>query len=318
MNTDTYCLICGEKLDNKKHDGSVHLNCCRKFFGTDHLPEICLSDEIIEQLAVKSSAAGITVPGVQKKLSLHLEGKKEGSSRLTLIGYPAGYILKPQSEEYAMLPEAEMLVMSMAEKVGISAVPHALICMADGRMAYITKRADRNGSEKIAMEDFCQLSGRLTEDKYRGSYEQCARIIKKYSSRPGLDLSEFYYRLIFCFVTGNSDMHMKNFSLINNFQDNSWILSPAYDLLPVNLILPADEDETALTLNGKKRHLRRSDFLKFAAAAGISIKAAGQLIEHLSANKDLLLEMTETSFLSTQLKADLSALIIRRCSALCS
>ena len=116
-----------------------------------------------------------------------------------------------------MLPESEHLVMLMAESSGLTVVPHALMEL-NGTYAYITKRIDRDLSGQtpgiFAMEDFCQLSLRMTADKYKGSYEQCAKVISQYSSSPGLDLSELYLRLVFCFLTGNSDMHLKNFSMI--------------------------------------------------------------------------------------------------------
>ena len=167
--------------------------------------------------------------------------------RLTLVNYPTGYILKPQVAEFEALPESEQLIMTMADMAGISTVPHALI-KGNAGLAYITKRVDRNLTsdkvEMLAMEDFCQLDLRLTEDKYRGSYERCAKIIKQYSSRVGIDMAEFYIRLVFCFIVGNSDMHLKNFSLIETAEGSGeYVLSPAYDLLPVNANMPADKEE---------------------------------------------------------------------------
>lgn len=104
----------------------------------------------------------------------------------------------------------------MAAIVGIKTVPHALIKMND-QYAYITKRVDRSiegdSIQMYAMEDFCQLSNRLTQDKYKGSYESCSKIIKRYSIYPGYDLSELFLRVVFSFVIGNSDMHLKNFSM---------------------------------------------------------------------------------------------------------
>ena len=147
------------------------MKCDARFFGLRELPELALDQDALTELAVRSTSMGLTVPGVQKKLSLHLSD--ENSARLTLVGYPAGYILKPQTEEFEQLPEAEDLVMDIAEMMGVRTVPHGLIDM-HGELAYITKRIDRAGGEIYAMEDFCQLSGRMTQDKYRGSYERCA------------------------------------------------------------------------------------------------------------------------------------------------
>lgn len=282
--------------------------CKPSFFGLKKLPVLDLSEVILKAIAEETVNKGLTVPGVQKKISLHLiDGE---NSRLTLVGYPAGYILKPQTEEYASLPETEDLTMDMAEATDIKVVPHGLIELQTKQYAYITKRVDRIGNKKFAMEDFCQLSERLTEDKYKGSYEQCAKIIREYSSRPGVDIAEFFLRLVFCFVTGNSDMHLKNFSLME-YEPGSfeYILSPAYDLLPVNIVNPLDTEETALTMLGKKNNLRGKDFLIFAKNISLADKAAERLIEKVVSQEDVYLQMIENSFLKDDLKAKYSKLI---------
>ena len=125
--------------------------------------------------------------------------------------------------------------------------------------------------QMLAMEDFCQLDLRLTQDKYKGSYERCAKIIERYSSRKGLDRTELYLRLVFSFLVGNSDMHLKNFSLIETEEGSEkYVLSPAYDLLPVNVIMPEDKEQFVLAMNGKKTHIRRKDFLLFAETCGMT------------------------------------------------
>ncbi len=307
------CLCCGKPLKGNEENG-WHLSCIKKFFSTAVLPEIELSDEMIRKLADESISRGLSVPGVQKKLSLHLT--KGRHPRLTLVNYPTGYILKPQTAEFTALPEAEYLVMHMAETVRIRVVPFALVKCGDS-LAYITKRIDRKfikgDTEKYAMEDFCQLGERLTEDKYNSSYEQCAKIIKQYSSRSGLDLAEFFLRIVFCFAVGNSDMHLKNFSLIEtNPEIGEYILSPAYDLLPVNVIMPADKEETALTLCGRKRHICRNDFISFASSVGISDKAAEKLILSVTAKENEFIRMVKESYLPEDMKESFSALIRAR------
>ena len=251
------CLCCGKPLRTENETG-WHKACIKRFFMTETLPEIDIDEQVLTQLATESIQKGYTVPGVQKKMSLHLFSQTK-KPRLTLINYPSGYILKPQVEEFDSLPEAEQLVMTMADSIGISTVPHALM-KGKGQFAYITKRVDRifekNDVKMLAMEDFCQLDLRLTQDKYRGSYERCAKIISKYSSRKGLDMTELYLRLLFSFVVGNSDMHLKNFSLIETGEGSGkYVLSPAYDLLPVNVVMPEDKEQFALALNGKKMNL---------------------------------------------------------------
>ena len=293
------CLCCGKplKIDN---DYGRHKSCIKHFFDTETLPEIEFDNDTLNLLASETANQGFTVPGVQKKLSLHLMSD-EKKPRLTLVNFPTGYILKPQVEEFKALPESEQLIMSMADKVGISTVPHALIKNKTG-LAYITKRIDRIISKDnvslLAMEDFCQLDLRLTEDKYRGSYERCAKIIEKYSSRTGIDITEFYIRIIFCFIIGNSDMHLKNFSLRETQPGNrEFRLSRAYDILPVNVIMPEDKEQLALTLNGKKRNIRKKDFRVFAEACNIPDKAARHMIDRICSLKDKFICQVDESYL---------------------
>lgn len=314
------CLCCGKPLKEPIPASGWHPACVRRFFGTKMLPEIELTDDALTLLAEKAVQKGHTVPGVQKKLSLHLS--TEHTPRLTMVDYPTGYILKPQVPEFRALPEAEHLVMRMAAAAGLSVVPHALVGLKDG-YAYLTRRVDRVRGEDdaavqmLAMEDFCQLDLRLTQDKYRGSYERCVKVIQRYSSRPGLDLSELFLRLIFCFLTGNSDMHLKNFSLIETAPESgAYVLSPAYDLLPVNILMPEDKEEFALTMNGKKTNLRRNDFLIFAEAAGIPRKAAEMMIGKMVGFIPTWLKLCEASLLPQDLKQTLKELILTRAARL--
>lgn len=312
------CLCCGKPLRTPDETG-WHKACIKRFFGTTKLPEIEIDDKTLNLLATETTNKGFTVPGVQKKLSLHLVSDSR-NPRLTLVNYPTGYILKPQVAEFEALPESEQLIMTMADMAGISTVPHALI-KGNAGLAYITKRVDRNLTdgkiEMLAMEDFCQLDLRLTEDKYRGSYERCAKIIKQYSSRVGIDMAEFYIRLIFCFIVGNSDMHLKNFSLIETAEGSGeYVLSPAYDLLPVNANMPADKEQFALAMNGKKMNIRKGDFLKFADTCGIARQTAEKLIENLVKLTPKWLAMCENSLLPDELKDRLKKIIIERTEVL--
>lgn len=310
------CLCCGKPL--KTDDGTRwHKACIHRFFGTATLPEIKIDEDTLTALALENTGKGVTVPGVQKKLSLHLLSDA-ASPRLTLVDYPTGYILKPQVADFEALPQAEHLVMSMADATGIATVPHALICQ-NGEIAYLTKRIDRrfgkNTVELLAMEDFCQLDRRLTEDKYRGSYERCAKVIRQYSSRKQLDLSELFLRLVFSYVVGNSDMHLKNFSLIEpEVGSGRYVLSAAYDLLPVNVVMPEDTEEFALAMNGKKQNLRKKDFLVFADACGIQKNAAEKMIAKVLSMKKRYLLLCEESLLPDHLKQRFAALMEKRCS----
>ena len=313
------CLCCGKPLRTENTDSGWHKSCIKRFFGTAELPEIAIDEAAFEALAAESTNKGYTVPGVQKKLSLHLFS--EGNTpRLTLVNYPTGYILKPQVPEFEALPQAEQLVMCMADTAGISTVPHALIMEKDS-LAYITKRVDRiftkNSMQMLAMEDFCQLDLRLTQDKYKGSYERCAKIIERYSSRKGLDITELYLRIVFSFLVGNSDMHLKNFSLIETEEGSGkYVLSPAYDLLPVNVIMPEDKEQFALAMNGKKTHIRRKDFLVFAEKCGMTRGSAEKMIAMLASKKEKFLAMCQNSLLPESLQERLASLIEERAGIL--
>lgn len=312
------CLYCNKLLKINASDTEKanlwHNKCIKTFFGTKNMPLLDISDEQLENLANDTVNKGLTVPGVQKKLSLHLS--LDIDTRLTIVDYPTGYILKPQTEEYRNLPEYEDLAMRLAEIAGIQTVPHALIKI-NNKHAYITKRIDRDINKEnvrmYAMEDFCQLSNRLTIDKYKGSYENCGRIIKKYSIFPGLDLSELFLRVVFSFVIGNSDMHLKNFSLRETESGNrQFCLSKAYDLLPVNIILPTDEEQLALTLNGKKRNIRKKDFKIFAETCGIPIKSAENIMKKICSLKNKFIEQCEESYLPDELKESMIEFIETR------
>ena len=313
------CLCCGKPIKDNNESSGWHKTCIKKFFTTTVIPEIEITDSVLEELAKESANKGYTIPGVQKKLSLHLS--KEVYPRLTVGNYPTGYILKPQVKEFRAFPEAEHIVMSMADKAKIRTVPHALVKSKDS-YAYITKRIDRVFSKDsnvklIAMEDFCQLDLRLTQDKYKGSCERCGNIIKKYSSRSGLDMSELFYRLVFSFIVGNSDMHLKNFSLIESESGSGeYHLSPAYDLLPVNVIIPEDKEEFALPINGKKRNIHRKDFLIFAADCGIAKLAAEKMIEQLVSMTPVFIEMCRNSLMPQDMKEAFIELVDKRVSVL--
>ena len=307
------CLCCGKIIEEKK-ENSWHLDCIKKFFGTYKLPSIDLSSSKDELLKVGENYVlrNDSVTGVQTKLSLHLSKEKD-EYRLTLVGYPAGYILKPETKEYSNIARAEHLVMSMANECLIKTPLHALIKLKDDSFAYITKRIDRRKKQKIHMEDFCQLSNRLTEDKYHSSYEKVAKIIEKYSSIKELDKAELFYRLLFCFVTCNSDMHLKNFSLIE--ENDKVYLSPFYDLLPVNILIN-DNEEVALTLNSKKRNLRKNDFIKYGENIGLDIKTINRYISKILNYELVFIRMINESLLDNEYKEKFIILMKERFSRL--
>ena len=301
------CLFCYKELDGNEID--FHATCSKKFFGTSKPPGLPYIRAEINQLAEQIIRSQTTVTGVQPKLSLDVEGKN-ANSRFTIVGLWGKYILKPQTDRYSQLPENEDLTMRLAEAAKIKTVPHSLIRFADGELAYITKRIDRTKTgEKLPMEDFCQLTERLTEHKYRGSHEQIAKAILKFSTTPRLDLVNFWEVVIFCFLTGNADMHLKNFSLYENI---GFQLTPAYDLLSTALVMPDDKDELALTLNGKKSKLNRKDFEASCQNSGLEQKIIENMFAKFLKAIPEWHSLIDQSFLSAGMKENYKHLIQKR------
>ena len=303
------CLYCYQELEEGQKD--FHPGCARKFFGTR---DVEYRHEDLDQLAEQIIRSQTSLTGVQPKLSLNLN-KHEGCSRLTIVGLWGDYIFKPQTDDYPQLPENEDLTMHLAEAAKISVVPHSLIRLADGRLGYITKRIDRTGKgEKIDMEDMCQLTLHPTEYKYKGSYEQIAKAITQYSSTPKLYLTDYMLLLLFCFVTGNNDMHLKNFSLYRPSED--YKLTPAYDLLNIAIANPKDTEELALSLSGRKTKLRMTDFLNAAKSMGLEEKVVLRLIASLHKAFPKWQTLIRNSFLSEDMKEAYEELVISRLARL--
>ena len=252
------CLFCYQLLPENIID--FHPACSKKIFDSTTPPMMPYSEKQMDDFAREIIQSQTTVTGVQPKVTLEISaGKtKETRKRFTIVGLWGGYILKPPTHHYPFLPEVEDLIMHLASIAKIATVPHSLIRMESGTLAYITKRFDRISKSKRHMEDKCQLTERLTEDKYHGSYEQIGKAILKYSDNPGLDVINYLEQVLFSFLTGNADMHLKNFSLIN-ISGIGYSLAPGYDMVATKLVNPSDHEEMALTLNGKKRKIKKSD-----------------------------------------------------------
>ena len=302
------CLYCYEPLDSKI---GFHEKCSKKFFGKKFPPIIEYSLEDIYKLGRKVIEKSITVPGVQTKLSVEIKKESQNVNKLTIVGLWGSYILKPQSNDYNELPENEDLTMHLSELFNLNVVEHSLIRLKDNSFAYITKRIDRLENRKVHMEDMCQLAGRLTEDKYKGSYEQIDKIIKKFSANPMLDSIHFFESIIFSFLVGNADMHLKNYSLI---EDDQIKFAPLYDLLSTRLIIPEklDSEEFALTIRGKKRNIKLNDFWVFGNSIGMNKKQIENVFYKFKKNINKAIKFIDKSFLTDNLKKEYKLLITER------
>lgn len=299
------CLYCYRELEPGQID--FHPSCAKKMFGIKEQPIMEYTQADMERLATEIIRSQTTLTGVQPKLSLNLT-KHEGTKRLTIVGLWGQYVFKPQTELFERLPQVEDLTMHMAEDARLTVARHSLIRLADGSLGYITQRFDRNKKgEKIPMEDMCQLAERKTEDKYKSSYEQVARLITQYSAIPQLDLTNFYELLIFCFLTGNNDMHLKNFSLFK--PANQQVLTPAYDLVNVALVNPVDKEELALTLNGKKSNIRLCDFEEAAQRANLPEHFIRHTVERFASCFSKWEETIDNSFVTIEQKEAYKSLL---------
>ena len=308
------CLYCYQTLETVSVD--FHPACSKKIFGTTTPPELPYASGDMIALGTKVIQSQFSITGAQPKLSLDIDKTtSEKHGKFTIVGLWGNYILKPPSEKYTQLPEVEDLTMHLASIARIDVVPHSLIRMKDGSFAYITKRIDRHKKRntviKIHMEDMCQLTERLTEDKYNGSYEQIAKVIWNFSSHPTLDIINFYEQVLFSFLTGNADMHLKNFSLFNT-SNGEYKLTPAYDLVSTALVFPEDKEDLALHLNGRKRKLNRKDFIAAFNASSLDEKQQLNIFNKMFDKRDQWFSFIDISFLTPEFKTEYKAIIEER------
>lgn len=214
--------------------------------------------------------------GVQPKLSLDFDPISNSPKRFTIVGLWGGLFLNLKQSAIVICPSWDVS-MHLAEIAKIETVPHGLMRFSDGEICYITRRIDRSEQgEKRSMEDMFQLSERPIEYKYKGSHEQIAKLISKYSSVPKLDLVKYWEQVLFSWLMGNADMHLKNYSLYAPI-GNEYQLTPAYDLLSTALVIPEDTEELALSLCGKKRKLSRKHFFEAMISSGIGEKVCNNI-----------------------------------------
>ena len=305
------CLACHKTIDENT---SPYHEACLKSFWQENEPvtqlEYAMSD--IDQLAKENVAQRLIVTGVQPKLSLGFNNEEENDKRLTIVGALNGrFILKPPFDLYPEMPQIEALSMHLAKVCGVDTVPFLLIPLKDGELAYLTRRIDRKpDGSKLAMEDACQFTERLTEHKYRGSYEQIAKGIKAYGYNPLIDIIRFYEQVIVSFLIGNNDMHLKNFSLIAEVPGN-YSLAPAYDMVAAQLLVE-DSEELALNLNGKKNRLKRADFDDAIERSGIPKKAIQNIWKRIEIGMAEWQQLINNSFLSPKKKVEFKILIAER------
>jgi len=242
----------------------------------------------------------MSIQGIQPKLSAVLNIKEQ---KFDIVGRNGRYLLKPQHHFYPQMPENEDLTMRLADYIGLDIPPHGMIWAKDGTLTYFIKRFDRKGQkDKIPIEDFAQLAGLTRDTKYNYSMEKVVKLINAYCTFPAIEKVKLFKLVLFCFVTGNEDMHLKNFSIIN--QNGKIEISPCYDLLNTTIELKNASEEIALTLKGKKRNLTKQILIKYfgGECCELNDKIITNTVTEIFNAKPHWIKKILTSFLSDEMK----------------
>jgi len=259
-------------------------------------------------------ATKLSIQGVQPKLSAILNIK---DSRFQLVDTGGKYILKPQHHIYPQLPENEDVTMRMAKAAGINVPLHGMIWSKDMSLTYFIKRFDRAGhKDRIPVEDFAQLAGLSRDTKYNYTMEELVLLIDEFCTFPVIEKAKLFRLVLFNFLTGNEDMHLKNFSVIRN--GDKIELSPAYDLVNSTIVLKGGAEEIALSLAGKKRKLTRKVLVDYFGKerCGHTDKVIENNIQGLAQAKETWFGLLKICFLNKELKEKYISLLESRIKAL--
>lgn len=288
----TACMCCLGECGSSPH----HERCLRELFGVARAPRIEVELAKLHTLAL-AMVGKTSISGVQRKISLGLSVDRK-TLQLALEG--GRYLLKPQAGTYPALPENEHVTMQIARRAGIEIPACGLFRLADDSLAYLVSRFDRpEQGGKLRQEDFCQLAEKPSKEKYDGSAELCARIVRRYAAEPGIDIERLFRRMVLAWWTGNGDMHLKNFSLLEG-EGGGHRLSPAYDLVCTRLVIAGDP--LALPVGGRKERLTRATWTSYASYCGLPGRAAERVLEEIQDALPAATELVDRSLLDPDAK----------------
>jgi serine/threonine-protein kinase HipA len=287
------CLVC---LADVRGEGEYHARCARALFGSTRVPTIDL--ELARLHTVAQAMVGHTsLSGIQRKVSVGLTADR---ATLRVAVEKGHFILKPQAQVFPSLPENEHVTMRLAEAAGVQVPPNGLVRLRDGSLAYLTRRFDRTaGGGKLLQEDFCQLGELAPKQKYEGSAELCARLVRRHASEPLVATLALFRQVVFAWWTGNGDMHLKNLSLLRG-EDGVHRLSPAYDLLCTDLVV--EDDQLALPVGGNRRGVTPRQWLDFASYCGLTPRATARALGQVHAALTPALALVARSFLPEEMR----------------
>ncbi|MEO5788611.1 MAG: HipA domain-containing protein [Gelidibacter sp.] len=264
-----------------------------------HLNDLPYTAAELRQEAA-NRAKKLSIQGIQPKLSAAISIVDQ---EFKIVDQFGTYIIKPQNDLFPELPENEDVTMRMAKVFGLNVPFHGMLYGKDGSLSYFIKRFDRYGKgKKLATEDFAQLTGNSRDTKYRFTMEKLIPVLDEYCSFPAIEKADFFKRVLFCYITGNEDMHLKNFSLIT--KNDKVTLTPIYDYLNSTIAIKNPEEEIALTLKGKKSNLKASDFIDYYAKERLLLneKSIANILQQMQQATPKWKELIEISFLSENMK----------------
>ncbi|MBP7508094.1 MAG: HipA domain-containing protein [Prolixibacteraceae bacterium] len=245
-------------------------------------------------------ALRMSVQGVQPKLSARLNVKER---KFDIVDSGGRYILKPQHQYFPEMPENEDLTMKLAGVTGLDIPLHGLVWSKDNTLTYFVKRFDRKGqNEKVQVEDLAQLAGLNRDTKYNYSMEKIVSLIDKFCTFPSIEKIVLFKLVLFNYIIGNDDMHLKNFSLIT--ENGKVRMSPCYDLLNTTIEYSKPDDEIALPLKGKKKHLTQNILITYFGIerCGLTIKSVEKVLDSISSAIPAWKTLIDSSFLSPGMK----------------
>lgn len=242
----------------------------------------------------------LSIQGVQPKLSAVISVMKQ---QFEIVDQFGNYIIKPQNDIFPELPENEDVTMKMAKVYGLDVPFHGLVYSKDGSLSYFIKRFDRySKGKKYATEDFAQLSGNSRDTKYDYTMEKLVKVIDEFCTFPAIAKADFFKRVLFCFITGNEDMHLKNFSVIT--KAGKITLAPVYDFLNSSISIKNPQEELALSLKGKKSNFKAAELIDYYAKErlGLTDKTIDVILSDMNKCVSKWTELVEISFLSDVMK----------------
>jgi serine/threonine-protein kinase HipA len=242
----------------------------------------------------------LSIQGVQPKLSAIISVVNQ---QFEIVDQFGNYIIKPQNDIFPELPENEDVTMKMAKVYGLEVPFHGLVYSKDGSLSYFIKRFDRySKGKKYATEDFAQLSGNSRDTKYDYTMEKLVKVIDDYCTFPAIAKADFFKRILFCFITGNEDMHLKNFSVITKAGKTT--LAPVYDFLNSSISIKNPQEELALSLKGKKSNFRATEIIDYYAKERLELsdKTIDVILSDMNKSISKWTELVEISFLSDVMK----------------